>query len=107
MRIIPTVGRVVLFWPDVHYLEKRPEGEQPQAAIVTFVHGEECVNLAAHRHTGESYAQTSVRLQQSDSEPLTDPRDPHATWMPFQLGQARAQIPQPSPEFLTPGDPRN
>lgn len=96
MRIVPTVGRVVHFWPAVHHLEAREPTAQPQAAIVTYVHGEECVNLAVFGPGGETRPQTSVRLQQTDSEAI-DPRDAHATWMPFQVGQAKAQAASPPP----------
>jgi hypothetical protein len=94
MRIVPTIGRVVHFWPAVHYLEQRPADAQPQAAIVAYVHGEECVNLAVFSPGGEVTPMTSVRLQQTDSDPI-DPRDAHATWMPFQVGQAKAQAATP------------
>jgi hypothetical protein len=82
--IKPTVGRVVLFWRD---LERRVDGEQPEAAMVTFVHDDRLVNLVVHSHDGESWGQTHVQLLQDDDAPPA--RNHFAEWMPWQLGQAK------------------
>lgn len=80
MKIIPTVGRVVWYWP------KGDEYGQPLAAIVTHVCGDECVNLAVFTASGESLPKTSVMLYQGDGK---RPTWPFAEWMPYQIGQAK------------------
>jgi hypothetical protein len=89
VRILPTVGRVVWFWPN--HKSPRPAFEaapdQPCAATVAYVHSPTCVNLSVTDHSGNTHAITSVPLIHPD-EPKPD--GVHCTWMPFQLGQAKA-----------------
>jgi hypothetical protein len=82
--IEPSVGRVVWFWPTGKH-----EGVQPCAAIVTYVHGSRCVNLAVFEANGSSAGYTSVRLHQPGDVP-EEHGSWFAEWMPFQVGQARA-----------------
>lgn len=92
--IKPTIGRKVYFYdpaPDPHapgVVPKRYDEKQPFDATVIYVWGDTCVNLRVTDHAGNSWVRTSV--------PLRDPAegDQHgveyvATWMPFQVGQAR------------------
>lgn len=80
--IKPTIGRVVHYRP-AHL----PSTEQPHAAIIAFVHSDECVNLAAFDSFGNAYSVTRVRLHQDENTP--PPFDSgFASWMPYQLGQA-------------------
>lgn len=86
--IKPTIGRVVWFWPE----GDRPSDPhaQPLAAIVTHVWGDNCVNLVVFTSSGETLPRTSVQLYQAHG-----PRPPNyafCEWMPFQLGQAKAQL---------------
>jgi hypothetical protein len=94
--ITPTVGRRVWFHP-VEGVEVRGPGamvildrEQPLDAGIVFVWGDRLVNLDVTDHEGRHHALTSV--------PLAQPGDPRPTnglwceWMPFQKGQAKAQI---------------
>lgn len=84
--IKPTVGRVVWFW------NKKPVDAtvQPQAAIVSHVWGDVCVNLAIFDPNGNAVANppTSIRLVQEGED---QPDFPHCTWMPYQIGQAKAK----------------
>lgn len=85
MIIKPTVGRVVWFW------EKKPENEfdQPQAAMVAHVWGDNCVNLAIFDPNGVPVAKppTSIRLiQEGDEFPAAGH---YCSWMPYQQGQAK------------------
>lgn len=77
--ITPTVGRVVWFHPDHAH-------DQPQAAIITYVHSERIVNLAAFGPDGNTSPRASVRLLQ-DGE-VNDEGEMYAVWMPYQVGQA-------------------
>jgi hypothetical protein len=88
--IQPTVGRMVLFVP------KQAKYEfgfcfvagREHAAVVTAVHGDRCVNLAAFDANGKSYGFTSVTLVQPDDE--ATPGGDYCRWMPWQIGQAKA-----------------
>lgn len=95
--ISPSVGRVVWFWMMkeqrdyfagiCHPLGKIAAGDdQPMAALVTYVHGDRCVNLAVFDHNGAQFAITSVILLQDDD--AADDWAYWAEWMPFQKGQA-------------------
>ena len=85
--IKPTPGRVVWYLPGA---ERQPgEGDDVFAAIVTRVWDDRMVNLTVFRPDGTTVSRTSVKLLQDD-----DQEDflgqPHATWMPYQIGQAKA-----------------
>lgn len=80
--IKPTIGRVVWFYPAGH-----SSGQQPNAALITYVHSDTMINLAAFDANGVPSSQTSVFLYQgvADSE---RPSSYFAEWMPYQQGQA-------------------
>lgn len=84
--IKPTIGRKVWFW--AHEPAGGYEGHQPEDATVVFVFNESMVNLRVTDHSGNSRAETSVFLWQGEGE---QPVTRHAQWMPYQLGQAKAQ----------------
>lgn len=79
--IKPTIGRVVWL--------RRPENksEQPEAALVSFVHSDTCINVGGFDANGAPFARTSVYLDQGD---VTRPEwaTLYAEWMPYQKGQA-------------------
>lgn len=82
--IVPSVGRVLWFWPSKEYKEQ--ERAQPCAAICTYVHSERMVNISTYNCNGEQYPLTSVPLRQPDD---ADPaKGPFVEWMPYQIGQA-------------------
>lgn len=76
--IHPTIGRKVWFFtaPDT------PE----QDATVIDVHSDRCVSLFVINRGGTTSVQRSVLLVQ-DGDAI--PSSHHATWMPYQQGQAR------------------
>ncbi len=79
--IKPTVGRVVwVIRPydaiDIH---------QPEVGLVTYVHGDHCINVAGYNANGTPFSLTSLTLVQDD-EPK--PEGNFACWMPYQKGQA-------------------
>ncbi len=88
--IKPTIGRVVLFVP------KQAKYEfgfcfvagRPHAALITAVHGDRCVNLAAFDANGKSYGFTSVTLRQPEDADQGFAGGDYCEWMPFQVGQA-------------------
>jgi hypothetical protein len=80
--ITPTVGRVVWFW-----VGAENEG-QPEAAIVTYVHGDRMVNLTVFDHNGRPGERRSVHLAQPGDTGKDRPVACFATWMPYQVGQA-------------------
>lgn len=84
--ITPTVGRVVWYRPVKGGDDNHPDPQgQPQAAIVTHVWSDTCVNLAIFDADGVSYNRTSVLLFQDGNE---KPGAFYAEWMPYQKGQA-------------------
>lgn len=88
--ITPTVGRVVHFIPKA---EKYAFGYafvagRPHAALVTAVHGDRCVNLAAFDANGKTYGFTSVTLRQP--EDAVPEYGDYCEWMPYQTNKAAA-----------------
>lgn len=92
-RIMPTVGRVVLFYPGLTFTRNgrpiREDKGQPYPAIITHVWGPECVNIAPlpDGSFGTFDAQTSVFLKQDPAAPA--PEGSYVEWMPYQVGQAQ------------------
>jgi hypothetical protein len=79
--ISPTPGRVVWFYPN-------GEAKIPLAAMVAFVHSDRLVNLGCLDANGCPFNATFVTLVQEGDE---RPAGPHATWMPYQIGQAKKE----------------
>lgn len=79
--IRPSVGRIVLYhqW----------NGADPQAAIVTEVHGDTLVNLCAFEGTGSPCPYTSVVLIQPEDDLPAPGTTSYCCWMPYQVGQAQ------------------
>ncbi len=84
MAIPPTVGRVVLYYE--HGKTQLDAGEQPQVALVAYVHGDRLVNLAIFDRNGNSVVAppTSVVLVQPGDEV---PQHAFCCWLPHQLAQ--------------------
>jgi len=76
--ISPTIGRVVL----VH----RGKSNQAEPALVSYVHGDRCINVGGFDLNGNPFAATSLQLLQDDDTP-TNPNY-YAEWMPYQKVQA-------------------
>lgn len=90
--IEPTVGRKVWFFPNgcqFHSTPKCIREDIPMDADVVYVWGDRMVNLCVKDHIGQVHAFTSVPLvQPGDDTP--EPGNAYATWMPYQVGQAKA-----------------
>lgn len=83
--IKPTIGRVVWFVPS-HAPDRLPQ-EQPNAALIAYVHGDSCINVGGFDPNGNHFAACSVPLlQEGDAVPATGY---YAMWMPYQVGQAK------------------
>ena len=77
--IKPTIGRVVLFHPSYpHY--------QPNPALVSYVHGDRCINVGGFDSNGVPFSACSVQLLQDDDIAPSD--FSYAEWMPYQKEQA-------------------
>lgn len=88
--IKPTVGRVVWFYRDG--ISQFAAGSQPEAAIVAYVHSDEMLNLMVVNSAGLPESKTSVPLLQEEHFSSDDTRawpSSFATWMPYQIGQAK------------------
>jgi hypothetical protein len=84
MKIDPTVGRVVWFWPDVsEHIDSVP-GE-PLRADICAVNADGTVNLSVNSSRGNQQPRLNVMLVQPD-----EPKPEHSfcAWMPYQKGQA-------------------
>lgn len=85
-KIIPTVGRVVWYYPTGYDDIAAPTNAQcPLAAIIAHVWSDSCVNLAVFDTNGVSHSRTSVLLVQ---EGENRPSGGFCEWMPYQKGQA-------------------
>lgn len=82
--ISPTPGRIVWFHPAPHDGIATLNG-QPLAAIVAGVHSDRLINLAVFDAYGNSQQRSNVHLVQPGD---AAPDSAHATWMPYQVGQA-------------------
>jgi hypothetical protein len=89
--IIPTVGRVVWFYPASNTAESgfvRNESGGQYAAIIARVWSDKLVNLSVFDANGTPHSRTSVALVQGDD---AAPDSAFCGWMPFQKGQAARQ----------------
>jgi hypothetical protein len=82
--ISPAPGRIVWFYPASHDGIATLSG-QPLAAVVAGVHDDRLVNLAVFDFYGNTQQRSNVTLVQPGEE---RPTHAHATWMPYQIGQA-------------------
>ena len=87
--IVPTVGRVVWYWPAFGDGDKNMDhdGEQPLRADVCHVNPDGSINLCVNDAAGNGFKRPNITLHQGDAAGCSLPR-PFATWMPFQRGQA-------------------
>lgn len=81
--IKPTVGRVVWFYPAGASHE-----DQPQAAMVSYVHSDTLINVGGFDHSGEPFSARSVLLLQDEGSYGNPGGGAWACWMPYQKGQA-------------------
>ncbi len=79
--IKPTVGRVVwIFRPLDTY-----DPKQPEVGLITYVHGDRCINVIGWGANGAPFSLSSLILVQPEDE---KPEGNFAAWMPYQKGQA-------------------
>jgi hypothetical protein len=103
MIITPTIGRVVWFTPVANDAYVKNYGDQPMAALVTYVFSDRMVNLVVFDHEGNARPHTSVDLVQ-EGDPK--PEERYAEWMPYQVGQAKkhaVEVPAELPNFREEG----
>lgn len=89
--IAPTIGRVVWYYPGFHEESLKNPKNLPCAAIIAYVHNDESINLSVIDWKGRQVHRESVRLVHDENFKTTDSPTCYATWMPFQIGQAKAQ----------------
>lgn len=92
MDITPTVGRVVWFFvhPEHHYAFKKAEPGKPLAAIIASVVDDNLLNLTVFDAVGVPWSMINVPLLQDGA--LFPSKGAYATWMPYQLGQAKKEV---------------
>jgi hypothetical protein len=84
MRIDPTIGRIVWFFPPID--GGRHEDGQPFGSMIAGVNDGGTINLQVAARDGSPYGASNVLLVQ-DGDPI-DQDKAHAVWMPYQKGQA-------------------
>lgn len=85
--IKPTIGRRVWYWPNgTTGLSLVHGSDQPCDAGICYVWGDRMVNLTVADHGGDMHSRTRVQLLQDD-DPI--PAGAYATWMPYQVVQAK------------------
>lgn len=82
--ITPTIGRVV--W--VVRPASTNDINQAEVGLIAYVWSDHCINVAGFDHNGQPFSITSLPLVQ-EGEPK--PEGNFAAWMPYQVGQAKAQ----------------
>lgn len=92
--IKPTIGRVVWYWSAAAAWQ-HPDA-QPNPALVTFIHSDDCVNLAVFDQSGDHKPVTTVVLWQGDGE---RPLGEHCEWMPYQKTVAAKQESESKADF--------
>lgn len=103
--ITPTVGRVVWFYPAAntqHADFSPPAAGEPLAAIIAGVlpgHPVDIVNLTVFDAMGFAHARTMVPLLQDGDE--RPEGGFFATWMPYQIGQAKKHADEPKTAAMT------
>lgn len=80
--INPTIGRVVLFWPEKPTMPQ----QQPFPALVCFVHDERKINVGGYTDDCVPFGAPDITLLQDDDAIPED--GPYATWMPYQVATA-------------------
>lgn len=89
--IKPTPGRVVWYYPpagcESSAFVSAGDGV-PHAAHIARVWSDTCVNLMVIDANGNPRSRTSVLLVQGDNP---RPASEFCEWMPYQIGQAKAQ----------------
>lgn len=86
--ISPSIGRKVWYWPVNEPAMAQFNTELALDATVIYPWSDTCVNLSITDHTGVVHVRTSVFLHQGDIGGR--PSSSCATWMPYQMGQAKA-----------------
>lgn len=84
--IKPSIGRVCWYYATKADYDA---GEQPFPALIARVHSDSCINIGFFDDNGIPGRQTSVRLMQEGEADY--PEYGFCTWMPFQVGQQKAQ----------------
>lgn len=90
MRIEPTVGRIVWFYPTPQDSRNKGRGEQPLAAIIVHVNDDATLNLNVNGALGGVTPCLGIPIAQSDDDQKEYQRHgmAYAAWMPYQKGQA-------------------
>lgn len=84
MRIEPSLGRIVWFFPPID--SGRHEDGQPFGSMIAGVNDDGTINLLVAARDGSPYGVQNVTLLQDGDD--IDQDQAHAVWMPFQKGQA-------------------
>lgn len=88
--ITPTIGRRVWAWQGEFTGLTAVAPNQPFDAGIIFVHLDGKVNLAVTDHIGNTATSFAVELRDPKGDSHGKEDRLYATWMPYQMGQAKA-----------------
>lgn len=93
--IKPTIGRKVWLWVSTNMVQPECvvlDSKQAFDASIAFVHPDGRINVTFADHAGRPGACAVVAIYDpKDSDQHTGGGEPYCTWMPYQVGQAKAQ----------------
>lgn len=98
--IKPEVGRVILFWPGPQTPGICHDFKKPYSGRIAYPWNDRMINVEYIDHNGTHHRTTSVQLLQ-DNDPKPD-GVPFATWMPYQVEQAKVHDRAPKNDFDAP-----
>lgn len=91
--ITPTIGRKVYFWSSEQFAAEvgaEPvDPKQAYDATIVFVHPSGNVNLQVVCHAGDSGFVEDCPLRDPSEGDEHGGEEDYATWMPYQVGQAK------------------
>lgn len=93
VKIVPTIGRVVHYFPsEADRLEgMEVHSDAPCTALVVYVWSDTCINLTVFDHDGCPWARRSVQINGPSSGEAGAVK-PRAEWMAYQQGQAHKAL---------------
>jgi hypothetical protein len=92
--IKPTIGRKVWLWISTGLMPENTVLDSRQAfdASIAFVHPDGRINVTYADHSGETAAHEDLAIHDpKETDQHTGGGEPYCTWMPYQVGQAKAQ----------------
>ena len=85
--IKPTVGRVILFYPN----RKFTDGDKPIPAFICKIWNDNLINIGGFDSNGHPFKQEQVFLSQTEGDVPAE-QSSYAAWMPYQKAVAAGEV---------------